>query len=55
MHMRMKIQPPVMRMQDHGHADLGAQVFRVQPKILQGAGNTKKKDGKHLSLMVPGQ
>jgi hypothetical protein len=55
MHMRVKIQSPVMSMQYHGHTNFCPQVFWIQTKILQGAGNTNEKDRIQLSLMMPGQ
>jgi hypothetical protein len=42
-------------MQYHDHTYFRSQVFWIQAKILQGAGDTKEKDRKHYFLMAPGQ
>ena len=53
MNMGVIVQAPGMSMQDCGHADIGAQVFGIQTKIFQGAGNTSKHQVVNKRLMIP--
>lgn len=55
MNMGVIIQAPVMSVEDCSHADMGAEVFGVHGKVLQGGGNTSKHQVVNKRLMIPGE
>lgn len=53
MDMRVIIQAPGMSVEVRGHADMGAEVFGIEAKIFQGAGDTGKHQLVNKGLMIP--
>ena len=56
MDMGVIIQATVMSMEYRGQADVGAKIFRIQPKVFQRAGKRKQKEGykRGLAYSKPG-
>jgi hypothetical protein len=53
--MGVKVETPGMGVQYRRHADIRPQVFRVEAKVLQGAGSGGKQKRVERALMTPGK
>ena len=55
MNMGVVIQAPSMRMQNSGHANIGAKIFGICSKVFQSARSARKHKVINKRLVIPGQ